>query len=83
MLAFLIFSKSIVLETDASMNGLGGVLSQKQEDSHLHSIAYASRSLSWSEKRYAITELDTLVVMWALSDFHAYVYGNDVTVYIH
>ena len=42
VLAFLIFSKSIVLETDASMNGLGGVLSQKQEDGHLHSIAYAS-----------------------------------------
>ena len=83
VLAFLIFSKSIVLETDASMNGLGGMLSQKQEDGHLHSIAYASRSLSWSEKRYAITELDTLVVMWALSEFHAYVYGNDVTVYIH
>ena len=42
VLAFLIFSKSIVLETDACMNGLGGVLSQKQEDGHLHSIAYAS-----------------------------------------
>ena len=83
VLAFLIFSKGFVLETDASINGVGGVLSQKQEDGHLHSIAYASRSLSRSEKRYAITELDTLAVMWALSDFHAYLYGNDVTVYIH
>ena len=31
--------------------------------------------------RYAITELETLAVVWALSHFHAYLYGNNVTVY--
>ncbi len=70
-----------MLETDASIKGLGAVLSQEQGDSHLHPIAYASRSLSQSEKRYAITELETLVVVWATSHFHAYLYGNEVTVY--
>ena len=75
------FSESFTLETDASIKGLGAVLSQLQDDSCLHPVAYASRSLSGAEKRYAITELETLAVVWAVSHFHAYLYGNDVTVY--
>ena len=47
----------------------------------MHPVAYASRSLSATEKRYGITELETLAVVWAISHFHAYLYGNDVTVY--
>lgn len=73
--------KEFILETDASIKGLGAVLSQRQEDSHLHPVAYASRSLTQGEKGYAITELETLAVVWAISHFHAYLYGNDVTVY--
>ena len=34
-----------------------------------------------SEKNYSITELETLAVVWAMSHFHAYVYGNEVLVY--
>ena len=75
------FSESFTLETDASIKGLGAVLSQLQDDSCLHLVAYASRFLSGAEKRYAITELETLAVVWAVSHFHAYLYGNDVTVY--
>ena len=37
--------KEFVLETDASLEGLGAVLSQWQGDEHLHPIAYASRCL--------------------------------------
>ena len=33
------------------------------------------------EKRYAVTELETLAVVWALNHFHAYLYGNEVAVY--
>ena len=47
----------------------------------LHPVAYASRSLSPQEKRYAITELETLAVVWAVSHFHAYLYGHDVQVF--
>ena len=72
---------NIALETDASLKGLGAVLSQLQEDNRLHPVAYASRSLLAVEKRYAVTELETLAVVWAISHFHAYLYGHDVTVY--
>ena len=44
-------------------------------------MAYASRTLSDPKKGYAITELETLAVVWALNHFHAYLYGHNVVVY--
>ena len=75
------FTKDFILETDASKQGLGAILSQLQDDSKLHPLAYASHSLSSSEKNYAITELETLAVVWAIAHFRYHLYGNRVTVY--
>jgi hypothetical protein len=75
------FSRDFVLETDASVQGIGAVLSQRQDDQRLHPIAYASRDLSPVERQYGITELETLAVVWAISHFHHYLYGNSVTVF--
>jgi hypothetical protein len=46
----------------------------------LHPVAYASRALSPSEKNYGITELETLAVVWGLSHFKVYLYGQTVKV---
>ena len=80
VLAYPAFGQEFVLETDASISGLGAVLSQKQADGKIHPIAYASRSLNTAEKNYGITELETLAVVWAVSHYHSYLYGHDVTV---
>lgn len=80
VLAYPSFEKDFNLETDASIQGLGAVLSQQQEDSKLHPIAYASRALNKSEKNYSITELETLAVVWAISHFRSHLYGNTVKV---
>ena len=45
VLTFADFNKPFLLEMDASIEGLGAVLSQKQEDGHYHPVAYASRGL--------------------------------------
>ena len=74
------FGQEFVLETDASISGLGAGLSQKQADGKIHPIAYASHSLNTAEKNYGITELETLAVVWAISHYHSYLYGHDVTV---
>ena len=81
LLAYPDFDKSFILETDASMKGLGPVLSQVQADGRPHPVAYASHALSPQEKCYAITELESLAVVWAVNYFHAYLYGHDVVVF--
>ena len=80
VLAYPHFGEDFTLETDALIQGLGAVLSQQQEDSRLHPIAYASRALIKSEKNYSVTELGTLAVVWAITHFWSYLYGNFVKV---
>ncbi len=81
VLAYPSFGKEFILETDASILGIGAVLSQPQEDERAHPVAYASRALSPQEVNYSITELETLAVVWPISYFHTYVYGHSVTVF--
>ncbi len=81
VLAYPNYQKDFMLETDASIAGLGAVLSQSQDDNQLHPVAYASRALSSAEKNYCITELETRAVVWAISHFHYYLFGHEVTVY--
>ena len=59
VLAYPSFGEPYTVETDASISGLGAVLSQMQPDEKLHPVAYASRSLSAAERNYSITELET------------------------
>ena len=51
VMAYPDFTKPYVLHTDASQDGLGAVLYQKQ-DGKLRVIAYGSRALSPAEKNY-------------------------------
>ena len=65
----------LVLQTDASQNALGAALLQDGRP-----IAYASRSLTDCEKRYAQIEKECLSVVFGLQRFDQYTYGRDVTV---
>ena len=57
VLAFTDYTKDFLLETDALKEGLGAVLSQKQEDGGFHPVAYGSRALTMHEKNYHSTKL--------------------------
>ena len=57
VLALANYTKDFLLETDASEEGLGAVLSQKQEDGWVHPVAYGSQTLTMHEKNYHSTKL--------------------------
>ena len=68
VLAFADYTKDFLLETDASKEGLGAVLSQKQEDGQFHLVAYGSRVLTTHEKNYHSTKLEFLALKWAIME---------------
>ena len=58
-----------IVTTDASTTGLGITLWQKQDDGNTKPIAFGSRYLNDTEKKYSIGELELLAVVWGLQKF--------------
>ena len=76
---------SFILKTNASLRGLGAVLSQVDEEGKTHVIAYASQTLRPSEKsmhNYSSAKLELLALKWAVTEkFRDYLLGSKFTVY--
>ena len=74
ILAFANYMKEFLLKTDASREGLGVVLSQKQAHGHYHLVASGSQAFTAHEKNYHLTKLEFLVLKWAVIEhFKEYV----------
>ena len=74
VMAYPNFSEPFVLHTDASYDGLGAVLYQKQDNEH-KVIAYASRTLNAAEGNYHSNKLEFLCMKWAICEsFRDYLY---------
>ena len=63
----------VTIQCDASQTGLGAALLQNGQP-----VAYASRTLSSAETRYAQIEKELLAIVFACERFEAYIYGRDV-----
>ena len=70
ILAYPQFDQPYVLHTDASKDGLGAILYQRQEGK-VRVIAYASRTLNPAEKNYHLhsSKLELLALKWAACDY--------------
>ena len=68
ILVFGDYMKDFLLKTDASKEGLGVVLSQKQADRDCHLVAYGSQALTAHEKNYHSTKLEFLALKWAITE---------------
>lgn len=56
------------MPADASSNGLGAVNLQKQPSGECKPVAYVSRSMTDTERKYAQIQKEALALTWALKD---------------
>ena len=76
---------NVVLSTDASKVGLGACLMKETTDNGkiiYKPVQYLSRSLSDSEKKYPIIELECLAIFWSVRKLQRYLLGRHFTVFV-
>lgn len=73
------YQKNIIIQADASSYGLGSALLQENENKERDVVAYASRTLSNSEKKYSQIEKEALALVYAAEHFKDFITGINVT----
>lgn len=68
------------LHTDASNNGIGGVLHQSTDHGD-QPITFLSRSLSATEKKFSTVEKECLALVWCITKLRPYLYGQRFVVW--
>ncbi|GFR29767.1 hypothetical protein TNCT_40401 [Trichonephila clavata] len=72
-------SLPLTLASDTSPVGIGCVLSHVYPDGSERPIAFASRTLSGSEKKYSQIDKEALSIVWAVKKFYLYLKGRRFT----
>ena len=70
------FSKIFILDTDASFDCIGAVLSQRGENGIENIIAFGSKSMNKHEIGYCITRKELLSIFHFTQHFKHYLYGK-------
>ena len=68
VLAYANYRRHFKLHTDASEKGLGAIICEKQDDATDDVIAYASHTLSKSEKNYDAHKLEFMALKWSVTE---------------
>ncbi len=69
------FSEPFILDTDASNTAIGAVLTQVVNGQE-KAVAYASRALTKSERKYCVTRKELLAVVYFVKYFRTTYMGN-------
>ena len=76
VLAYPDFNSPFEIYTDASSRQLGAVITQKNRP-----IAFFSRKLSDTQKRYTVTEQELLAIVETLKEFKGMLWGQKITIF--
>ena len=72
-------SLPLILTTDASDTGVGGVL-QQEVDGNMHNLYYHSQLMTTCEKKYSAIEKEALAIYKCLERMRSLVLGHDVII---
>jgi hypothetical protein len=69
--------KEFIVKTDAaSKEGIGGVLSQVDDEGNEKVIAYYGRRLNTAERNYTVTEIELLAALESITQWRPYLWGR-------
>ncbi|KAL0159700.1 hypothetical protein M9458_043425, partial [Cirrhinus mrigala] len=72
-------NRPLKLACDASPYGVGSVISHIMDNGEERPIAFASCTLTETEKKYAQIEREDLSIIYGVRKFHKYIYGRKFT----
>ncbi|GFT86701.1 retrovirus-related Pol polyprotein from transposon 17.6 [Trichonephila clavipes] len=70
------FFKSFILQTDASDQGYGVVLTQKDDNGEEHPILFLSKKFTATERKYSTTEKECAAILYAIKKLKGYIDGQ-------
>ncbi len=76
VLAYPDYSKVFEIYTDASSKQLGAVITQDNKP-----IAFFSRTLSDTQRKYSITKIELLAIVETLKEFKGMLWGQNIKVF--
>ena len=71
ILAYYDPNKETILQTDASIKGLGACIMQQGKP-----VYFTSKALNETQKGYVVIKLESLVVVWFMEKLHHFLYGT-------
>lgn len=69
----------LVVAADASMHGIGAVLTHRFSDGTEKAIMHASKALTPTQQKYAQIEKEGLALIFAVRKFHRFIFGRQFT----
>jgi hypothetical protein len=70
-----IIARPPIITTDASLEGVGAVLSQIKEDGLRHPIRYMSKKFTEVEQNYPAVKREALAILFAIKSFKYWIFG--------
>lgn len=74
------YKKPFIVQCDASLYGVGGVLAQLDENNREYVISYYSHKLTKAEQKYHAYERECLAVLKSLDHFKPYIYLQPIII---